>query len=984
MFFRSESPARRVANAAILGASSVMIALTGVLSAGVPAMADGHTGNAEGAASEGSSANKGGVTIEIDGNTATFSQSNSNSAHPGKTGDDIPTKGVGRCDPAAESCTEELVPGQRRIVEVLEEVAYVCKWFDGLNCGTQEFMVTPYGNSPPLPYSWLYNNYCAANPSADPNYGQGGSGGAYTSINYGGNAIPVNRGGQWNVQASVLSEWVELREEQNFSYKFVESISIPNEDGTFTTQIRESALDLGWVFMGSTYSYRITGGCNTQPSPAIKLAKDCTTGMDVQVNGPYYQDWGQIPSVADGGTNTRTPFYRENGSETIGWEGPVWENSSVYGRSATNSGSISSYKAIGSKPDIESVWAGCVPGDNDTFEKIDSSDFDALGRYIAPTALYGNEADYYTLRHPRYTEIYRGLIANALKAGQSNSAAGPGFFVLTGIGPIGVENNNSYFKTICDSGTDNTLKTRMRVVAYFASGGRDAQPWNDGNEDYYSAECGGNTEGEETNKRTNDLLQCKDFDPTIPLVDGKPAVPFQNKPTRFAPSQDNGSDDANNNPAIIQLKQEGDKYIAPATADPIFAQWQRPVIETRSGDNVNDDRNAKNVVWEFKYELDSDSSPMLKGTNVNDRNQPYHGWLVTKGNSADEVLLGDKNGIYATREWTPNKDYDFGILEPKYEYKPYTYSYTYEYRNYTYRSETYQSGTRTYGCGSYSYQCGSESYGCGSYCTNRTHWGGATYYWWANGGRGGWLCPGGWSLHGTSCAITVCDVWHTRWCSRPRYCTGTHYCTAPVYSTRSIKNPPPAQFYDNGSRYQKDIPNLDPPPAGWEDNGSSYQRKLPPPSGYSDIGGAGNGYQSNVGGTVGMEFNKWNGWYDETVLDTCTIVMSDYNPALTTQYNIKCGDEFTNGKGAVTNQTRGAIFRFFQSSSADSDGWTVTPKWRVTADILTDGTDTVGFQPTADGSLVPLYADIGGTYKRMSYVCSGEPLTIDVERIASN
>ena len=385
-------------------------------------------------------------------------------------------------------------------------------------------------------------------------------------------------------------------------------------------------------------------------------------------------------------------------------------------------------------------------------------------------------------------------------------------------------------------------------------------------------------------------------------------------------------------------------------------------------------------MWEFKYEITDGSSPSLKNTDVNDRNQPYHGWLSTSSTpSGVDALLGDNPQKWLTRPWIPNEDTDFATLPPSYEYAPYTFTYEYEYRNYTYRSETYQSGTRTYGCGSYSYQCGTESYVCGSYCTNRTHWGSAAYYPWA-----GWLCPAGWGQSGTMCYKTVCDVWHNRYCSRPRYCTGTHYCTAPVYSTRQIKNPPPAGFYDNGSRYQKDIPNLDPPPAGWEDNGSSYQRKLPPPDGYSDIGGAGGGYQSNVGGTIGMEFNKWNGWYDESVLDTCTIVMSDYNPALTTQYNIKCGDEFTNGEGAVTNQTRGAIFRFFQSSSADSDGWTVTPKWRVTADILTDGTETVGFQPTADGSLIPLYADVGGAYKRMSYVCSGEPLTIDVERIASN
>lgn len=947
MFFRSESPARRVAEAAVLGASSVMIVLTGVVGTAAPASAedDINGGKIETPAGDylgDVSVENGNVTTSVGGNQTQVGGQQPNN---GPTPDPGPGDGVNQT-------ISPPTPGDTRMVTEGISSGSWTRWFD--DTSTIGFS-TPYGSASHT-YDSLYNEFCSGNPSANRSF-------PYAP---GGNAIPLD-----SVPHNVFTSWsvnAYYEIQQTFwSWTVTDIIRTYDDEGNLLTTETNSTTDGQWREDWRQPRYDYQAGCGVQSSPQ-RQDRTCTTGLDFRVDGPYDQQKRPIPGVDAGGTNTRTPRLDKFGDETIGHEGVQETTVSQYGLYGLGEANFRS-----GTPTAQATFDYCVPSREDTFERSDTDNIGSLGRYESPVTKYVNDVDYYKLDQARYSTIYRGLMAGGIIGGIGNG----GYFQIVDIGSVYTQNVTNYYKTTCRSGGDDEGKTRTSIVSLSSTSGWNAQNWNDAGEDYYSAECG-DAPSDPNQMRQDDLLQCKDFGPIDRVViDNKPAVPFEQSPMRYVPSRDDGSVDGNN-PGLVNLneRQALQQYEAPATADPIYVQWARPEIQTRDGSNIND--VGKNQVWEFKYEITDGSSPSLKNTDVNDRNQPYHGWLSTSSTpSGVDALLADNPEKWLTRPWVPNQSNDFATLPPSYEYAPYTFTYEYEYRPYTYRSETYQSGTRSYPCGSYSYQCGTESYVCGSYCTNRTHWGPATNYGW------GYVCPGGWSVAGTSCYITVCDVWHNRYCSRPRYCTGTHYCTAPVYSTRQIKNPPPAGFYDNGSQYQKDIPIKDAPPAGWEDNGSSYQRKLPPPDGFSDTGGSG-GYVSNVGGTVGMEFDTWNQWYDDSVLSDCTVVMADYDPNLTTQYNIKCGDDFTTGEGSVTGKTRAAIFRFFQSSNAETDGWTVTPYWRVTSDIQTEATTTIGFQPTATGALIPIYGDAGGAWQRMSYTCPGRPFNVVIERVASN
>jgi hypothetical protein len=130
--------------------------------------------------------------------------------------------------------------------------------------------------------------------------------------------------------------------------------------------------------------------------------------------------------------------------------------------------------------------------------------------------------------------------------------------------------------------------------------------------------------------------------------------------------------------------------------------------------------------------------------------------------------------------------------------QPDTFRTETETRPHTYRNETRQDGFSYWQCNGRNEFVGNESYVCvAAYVKVDT--GSATKYWWANGGRGGWLCPAGWWISGTTC-FTNTSV-PAQYCQRPVYQWREDTCSAPKYVTVSVRNGPPAGFTDNGSAY---------------------------------------------------------------------------------------------------------------------------------------------------------------------------------------
>jgi hypothetical protein len=111
------------------------------------------------------------------------------------------------------------------------------------------------------------------------------------------------------------------------------------------------------------------------------------------------------------------------------------------------------------------------------------------------------------------------------------------------------------------------------------------------------------------------------------------------------------------------------------------------------------------------------------------------------------------------------------------------------------------------------YQTGTETYQSGSYWVDTSHWsyGGATNYWWANGGAGGWLCPAGWGQSGTTCYQWTVSGY-----------TQTSYSTRPTYGTRWVDT-----SYNRNDSYGASIVEgwvNSPAPAGWSGAYPSWYR----------------------------------------------------------------------------------------------------------------------------------------------------------------
>lgn len=801
---------------------------------------------------------------------------------------------------------------------------------------------------PPFPplrqvsFDILASTNCTAHPAADRSYP------------YNGNAIPipnsVGEGGTTRL-VWVSHTWIVENHKETYSYTETYPTTVFDPATGMSTTVYDKVTFPNQEKTWQEVTARVS--CKYQTSPTWTPNR-CVTYGETNIDGPYDQSWNPMLTVQGGGTNTRVPDKTTGEIGVLGMVRKEWSNQ--FGKRMQAEGQ----NATSSTPSLPNVWANCVPNSGNSFDASINDDIASLGRYDATIKQWWVTVYFQRFSTQNWTNVYKG-IAGAAGGDTSliRNLSGTGYYIRNVSAPV-LQTTHDYFKMICKSGSDPSGTVSLKYVAQGTTAGRNAVNWDDSAPNYYTWNCG-DTPGtsDNTGDTGDDFLQCQNYaspNGTV-KVGNKVAAPLQSV-TQVIDGQ------------VVTVNPTGDTYVIPATGDPIHATWQQIRINTRSGQNIND--VGQNVVWDYNYRLAPWSSPMLKNKDVNDLSQPYHGW---EDKTADSVLAAE---IPLGTKWEPDKFYEYKTLAYTYTTKPYTYHTEYSYLPYSYYQETRQTGTETYACGSYSYQCGSYQYQCGTGSYNRVDSGGATWYWWVNGGRGGYACPGGWWLSGSTC-YTNTTVYYPIYCTGYNYCTGTNYCTRPTYGTFTVKSPPPSGYFDNGTQYQKNTTVKDAPPAGYFDDGTQYKMLNPPPYGYTDMG---NGVYTSVdllntsGKTGGIAFDKWRKWPSSTGLNACTINLSKYTSKATGSYTLECGDN-------VTDSMRGAYFRFFMSSTAGSQGWQVTPWARVTADVQASFRQASGFTMNPDGTLSMNWTDVSNQWVRQSYECPAQPLKVDVKRIVN-
>lgn len=284
---------------------------------------------------------------------------------------------------------------------------------------------------------------------------------------------------------------------------------------------------------------------------------------------------------------------------------------------------------------------------------------------------------------------------------------------------------------------------------------------------------------------------------------------------------------------VIPLEKTGATYRLSSAADPVYVSWQRVRINTRDGRDVN--TAGKNVLWDYQYRLAPWSSPMLKNTDVNAVNQPYHGWVDTMNQVAVDNMLVD-------RKWEPDKNFGYSTMP-----------YGYEYTRVTYHKETEnvprQTTTREW-----------DSY-------DHVDW----RYWWGEGGAD-------------------CGRWANGdpWCREPVYEWRHH--------TETVVAPPPPGCFDDGTWYVCPTDVRDATPDGYENWGNDqWRKKAAPPIGWHDDGTQWvSDNPLNDGYTGGISFNNWRKWPSYEGMTDCTVNAADYSNDQRNRYDkMKCGDNVT-------------------------------------------------------------------------------------------
>jgi len=817
-------------------------------------------------------------------------------------------------------CTTNCTRGAATVTPVPDYSFSKTIWFDDT---ATYYASAPAGGSFQFNFDSLYILSKTSIPKADKNFG------------YNGNAIPAPGSGSFVTRATISVTGTTFTERQA-----VWTDVVNPDTGTIIQRLTDYD---EWQW--SEYDYRVS--VSTMQAPTLKNRR-CVSYGEYQLNGPLGKDGQPLTSVLEGGTMTRTP----NDDGVISHEGKAVSIRSALGETMAFPKS--------DVPSLAAVWANCLPNQNTNFAEQRTETISDLGRYEAPTTLWGAPVEWLSISGSAgdIARVYPFLVNTSQATGRYLYTGGIAYFILMVNPAAKMAPFASYYKIICANGTQANKRSEFLTVNAKSYDGFAAQPWNDAGVDYYSWDCSAGTTLPPNQINSSSLLQCDTYGGNYgSIVENKPAAPLLSSSIII-----------DGEPVALEYKNNA--YQIPTTADAIRFEWQRIRFNTQDGTNILNSPIVKNPVFEFAYQLDPASSPMLKNTDVNNPSQPYHGFVDSTPNdiSAAEMPLDKK--------WEPGKFYEFEQLPYTYSFKDYTYTTIIDLLPHTFRSETRVTGSYSYPCGTYTYQSGTETYQCGGGYSVVSS-GGATYYWWVNGGRGGWACPGGWWLSGTTCFTNTYIP--PQYCSRPTFATGTNYCSAPTYGTFSVKNAPPVGWFDNGSQYQRNTQIKNPAPEGYTDNGISYQTTNPPPAGYSLQGDSyvSNELKNTSGQFGGIEFNNYRPWPSikgDISLKTCEINPADYGINGGAKSTIRCGDN-------VTDNARAAYFRYFMSSSATVKGWTVTPWTKVTADVLMRHTEISGIQLQTDGSLSTVASETEN-WVRESFACPAQPVTVNIERVA--
>lgn len=886
---------------------------------------------------------------------------------------------IGPVGPAREEVVQEdeIFNGE---IWFYEDGYLVIPWVDGQGAWSRT-------------YTDLYNRKCA----------QLGLASADKSLPFDGNAIPIPQTTTATPERRAVAVSVRaVKRTVNNVQDFEEQWYDP-KTGSYNTTPVQSGID-EWFQID--YFYK----CKTQEAPKLN-PHSCATYVKVSLDGPFNQKMQPMTSIELGGSNTRIPRPKE-APNVIGWQGEVNEEASQYGKKMEAEG----ISPTSGTPTINDSFDHCVPTEKDSFGKIKSDSTNSLGRYVVNNTTWYSVTTFYQISTPRSDKVFPALVDTSKP--NVRNIGGP-FFYLKDIGPATPDPHYAYFSLVCSTGTSPGGLVTSRTIAGYSKRSWDNVNWGDSNPEYYDWNCG-EAPATPNEIRTNDFLQCDTYGQraTAPYqydrLDytyssgtrdvygwktetqfrdrgadyingqwiGRPCPPgwydaghncaqdrqvwgvvgqesYSVKNPTPAGYSDNGSywyrkaappagwidngteyetttysniivDNKNAAPirsanAIVNgevqpLEYKNGVYRIGSAADPVHVNWEKPLILTRGGKDVN--VAGKNQVWEFKFELAPWSSPRLKNAPVNEFDQPYHGWV-------DEVGAAAAANIPVDRKWEPDKYYENLTMPYTYKYLDYTYTKNFEYAPYQYHQEA----------------CWGPGCPGSQYVDFGTDWSGTT-------------CPNGGTMHDGKCL---------GWTQG-----------GPI----TVKNAPPAGFYDDGRQYVKETQVKNPPPAGWEDTGINYRQKNPAPPGYTDSGSE---YISidkvNRSGKMGgIAFDKWMTWPstpDDPLLKDCTVNQADYASGGSKTFTIRCGDN-------VTPRTHAAYFRYFQATTAGQRGWQVTPWWRVTVDIQSDFTALGPIQPLPNGRVEWQGESTTGKWLRERYECPGEPFLINIERIATN
>lgn len=660
-------------------------------------------------------------------------------------------------------------------------------WFDDTN---DYYAQAPDGGTFRFNFDSLYILSKTSIPKADRAFG------------YNGNAIPAPGSGTF-----VIKDTLTVNGTKNTQTQPV----FEQQWNPATGEVTQELVDTNeWEWLD--YDYKIS--IRTMTAPDLQNRR-CVTYGEYQLNGPFNKDHTPMTPVTDGGTMTRQPV----AGGPISHIGQTASLPSALGKTMTAPKT--------GTPTLTAVWQHCLPNQATDFEQQRKDSISDLGRYEAPTTLWGSPVDWLHIAGSEadIARVFPALVTGAKAQNAYRYISGIAY-VIRDIRPASrMTPFASYYKVVCSNGTEANKRSDFKVVKAKSYDGWDAQPWDDQGVDYYSWDCAAGTTLAPNEINTQSFLQCDTYGGQYGgVVENKPAAPLKEATVLV-----------DGKPQALEFRDGA--YRLPTTADPVHFSWERIRINTQDGTNILNSNKVKNTVWEFAYQLDPASSPRLKNTDVNAPNQPYHGWVDA---TPDDVAAAE---MPLDRKWVPGQFYGYDVIPYSFTYKPYTYTPQTEYLP---RQVTTQ--TRTYwGHNGWGYAWGCS---CGGKCGN-----------WSNGDPYCQYATYGWITETTTVVAPP-----------PAGCydNGSQYVC-----TKDVKDPAPAGYVDNGTRYQK----VNPAPSGYTDNGAG---------GYTSNGVVNRTGQ--LGGIEFDTYREWPSKSDDPALQSCTVNPADYGVNGGKAVMIRCGD----------------------------------------------------------------------------------------------